>query len=69
MRQYTGRELGSITGLRPNDLNAAVRELKSAGAVDIHLRSSSEPYTFTSITLTPKGRVIFQESKAPGCDT
>lgn len=69
MRQYTGTELSVMTGLPPNEVNTGVRELERAGAVDLHIRASSEPYLFSSIALTAKGRVIFQEMKTPGCDT
>lgn len=69
MRQYTGKELSSLTALPPNEVNTAVRELERMGAVDLHIRASSEPYLFSSVALTAKGRVIFQETKMPGCDT
>lgn len=69
MRQYAGTELSTMTDLAPNDVNTAVRELERMGAVDLNIRSSSEPYLFTSIMLTAKGRVIVQETKTPGCET
>jgi len=69
MRHYTGKELSTLTNLPPNEVNMAVRELEKMGAVDLHIRASSEPYLFSSVALTAKGRVIFQETKMPGCDT
>lgn len=71
MRQYSGKELSEMTGLQTGEVNMAVRELQRAGAIDINIRASSEPYTFTSVAVTPKGRVIIQEKDvgSSGCDT
>lgn len=69
MRQYTGKDLEGMTALSPQEINMAVRELDEMGAVEVHLRTPQEPYLFTTITLTAKGRAIFQVMAAPGCDT
>ncbi|WP_298666546.1 hypothetical protein [uncultured Methanofollis sp.] len=71
MRQYSGKELSEMTGLAPAEVSMAVRELQKEGAIDVHIRASSDPYTFTSIAITPKGRVIIQDKdlKTPHCDT
>ncbi|WP_342679251.1 hypothetical protein [Methanofollis sp. UBA420] len=71
MRQYSGKEISQMTGLAPAEVSMAVRELQREGVIDVHLRASSDPYTFTSIAITPKGRVAVQERnpKTPGCDT
>lgn len=71
MRQYSGKELSEMTGLQPAEVNMTVRELQRAGAIDVHIRASSDPYTFTSVAVTPKGRVTVLEKdvKSPGCNT
>ncbi|QSZ67673.1 hypothetical protein RJ40_09220 [Methanofollis aquaemaris] len=69
MRQYTGRDLERMTGLQSHEINLAVGELEEMGAVEAHHRTSGETYLFTTISLTAKGRAIFQVMAVPGCDT
>ncbi|QYZ79633.1 hypothetical protein E2N92_09415 [Methanofollis formosanus] len=69
MRQYGGKDLEKMTGLSSHEINVAVRELEEMGAVEVHHRTSGEPYLFTTAKITAKGRAIFQVMAVPGCDT
>ncbi|MDP3105522.1 MAG: hypothetical protein Q8M95_13060 [Candidatus Methanoperedens sp.] len=58
-----GDQIKDITGLKPDDINAAIEYLESIGGVDVLRSLGTDPYEFFSVMVNSRGISLYHELK------